>query len=134
MNIQLLRRSLRRTVADIEREKHKLRLGDIFSLPVKRNLSQLICDIVVIPIVQELSVTTGKNITYQFGTSTGFFYLLVNGKRFAVLCLPNPATGRAFIKPLNADGKQSGAQTLLYDTNQLIEHLKKLKYIEQQEV
>lgn len=124
MNIQSLSCSLRRTITDIEHEKRKLRFGIVSSLhAVKYNLSQLIADTVVTPIIKELSATTGRNITFQFGTSTGFFYLLVNGKRFAVLYFPNPATGRVFIKSLNGNEKQCRAQASLKDTNQLIEYL-----------
>ena len=42
---------------------------------------------VINPIVKELNEVTGQKITFQIGTSTGFYYLLVDFKKFAVIVM-----------------------------------------------
>lgn len=124
MKTQSLVRSLRELVVSIQLRKQKLRHGLITpAIPPRQTLSQLICETVVQPIVKEVCLVSGRKITFQYGTSTGYFYLLVKYRKFAVLYIPNPASGQIYIKFLNENGAQCMPAKLLYDTDQITEYL-----------
>lgn len=128
MNTQHLVRSLRELVAKIEHDKHMVWRGiPSARLPImmRCNLSLVISEVVIVPIVNELC-RTGRNITFQFGTSIGFFYMLVDYRKFAVLYIPNPASGQIYIKFLNEKGAQCMPSRLLNDTDQITDYLKSL--------
>lgn len=125
MKIQTLSNKLRQLIFDAQYQKRKVRLG---LLPPSQyhpqSNSKLIRINVVEPIVRDLLQNTKENITYQLGISIGFYYLLVNNKKFAIMYVPNPASGSVFIKFLNQKGKQCTASTRLQDTCQIIDYLK----------
>lgn len=124
MKTQSLVRSLRELVVSIQLRKQKLRQGLIASaIPPRQNLSQLICETVVQPIVKEVCLVSEHKITFQHGTSTGYFYLLVKYRKFAVLYVPNPASVQIYIKFMNKNGAQCMPAKLLNDTDQITEYL-----------
>ena len=124
MKTQPLVLSLRELIVSIQIRKQKLRQGLIVpAMPPRQNLSQLICKTVVQPIVNQVYQVTGRNITFQYRTSTGYFYLLVKYRKFAVLYTPNPASGQIYIKFLNENGVQCGPARLLNDTDQITDYL-----------
>lgn len=76
------------------------------------------------PVVKELCRQTGKNIRYQPYGLEGYFRLLLDGKPFAVISLPNPGTGRVFVKFLNACGRQCAPMKELHNTDVLVSFLR----------
>ena len=103
----------------------KQRLGIATFNPVlpKNNVQHLIQTNVIEPIVRELCSTTKENITYQVGLSTGYYKLLINGKPFVVVYIPNLAAGKVYVKFLNYNEKQCAKSIPLINTNQIINHL-----------
>lgn len=87
------------------------------------DISNQIRTIIIVPIVKELCATTEQNITAQPGTSTGFYYLLANNRKFAILYLPNPDTGKVFMKRLNRNGKQCALSEQVNNTSQIADYL-----------
>lgn len=129
MNTQHLARSLREHVTKMEYDKRMVRRGiPYIHLPTvpRRSLSLVICEMIVLPIVNELCRDTGQIITFQYGTSTGFFYLMLKSRKFAILYIPNPASGQIYIKFLNEKGAQCMPSRLLNDTDQITDYLKSL--------
>ncbi len=127
MNIQHLCRILRNKVTEIQQEKRRQRLGITPYLPIHKNISSLIRINVVEPIVQDLCQETGEHIIIQAGLSTGFYKLLVDGRAFIVIYVPNPASGLIYVKYLNNQGLQCAPAKQLNDTSQIISYLKKIK-------
>lgn len=127
MNTQHLVCSFRELVAKMEYDRRMVRrsISSVW-LPaiMRRNLSQVTSEVVVVPIVNELC-RAGRSITFQFGISTGFFYMMVDYRRFAVLYIPKPALGRIYIKFLNEKGAQCMPSGLLNDTDQITDYLNK---------
>lgn len=126
MNTQQLIRSLRNKVTKREQDKRKHRRGVlpvVYPARLRENLSHLISRTVVEPIVKAVNEGRERNVSFQFGTSTGFYYLLVRQRRFAVLYVPNPASGQIFIKFLNVHGAQCTDTKVLNDTNQIVDYL-----------
>lgn len=74
-------------------------------MPEKVNESSLIQKLVITPLCKVLSSETGANVSARSGVSPRIFWLLANGKKFAILSFPNPANGRAFIQYLNRKGQ-----------------------------
>lgn len=128
MKTQQLSNNLRNHAANIMHQKRKLQQGIIKPLTVsayQHNIRQYMVTDVINPIVKELNEVTGQKITFQIGTSTGFYYLLVDFKKFAVIYMPNHSTGRIFIKFLNHHGTQCTSARPLDDTCLIIEYLNK---------
>lgn len=126
MNTQYLVRSLRELVTKIEHDKRKAQRGVLPLFPrqvVGRSLPQVICETVVVPIINELCRSSEQNFTFQYGTTTGFFYLMLKSRKFAILYIPNPASGQIYIKFLNEKGAQCMPSRLLNDTNQITDYL-----------
>ena len=126
MNTQQLIRSLRNKVTKREQDKRRHRQGVlpvVYPARLRENLSNLISRTVVEPIVKAVSEGKGRTVSFQFGTSTGFYYLLIRQKKFAVLYVPNPASGQIFIKFLNVHGAQCTDAKVLNDTDQIVEYL-----------
>lgn len=94
MKTQQLSNNLRNHAANIMHQKRKLQQGIIKPLTVsayQHNIRQYMVTDVINPIVKELNEVTGQKITFQIETSTGFYYLLVDFKKFAVIyCLIIP--------------------------------------------
>lgn len=126
MNTQQLIRSLRNKVSKREQDKRKHRQGVlpvVYPARLRENLSHLISRTVVQPIVKAVNGSKGRYVSFQFGTSTGFYYLLIRQKRFAILYVPNPASGQIFIKFLNVHGAQCTDAKVLNDTDQIVDYL-----------
>ena len=127
MKIQTLSNKLRQLIFDAQCQKRKVRLGILPPNqyhPQHNQIPELIRINMVEPIVRDLQQNTKENIAYQLGISIGFYYLLVNNKKFAIMYVPNPAFGNIFIKFLNQKGRQCTASTRLHDTCQIIDYLK----------
>lgn len=128
MKLQRLSTKLGQLVSDAYREKRKAQMGIIIPhAPYNRQsnkIPELILKTVLEPIVNDLCQNCNYTITYQFGTSISFYYLLVDSKKFAVMYVPNPATGMIFIKYLNHLGKQCTAPMRLTDTCQILDYIK----------
>ena len=128
MKTQQLSNKLQQLVSDAYRQERKIRMGIIPPpTPMKQQsnkISELIYKTVLKPIVNDLCQNSNHTITYQFGTSIGFYYLLVDSKKFAVMYVPNHATGIVFIKYLNHHGNQCTAPVRLTDTCQILDYLK----------
>lgn len=127
MKIQTLSNKLSQLISDAQRQKRKVRLSILSPNqyhPLPNLVPELIRKNIVEPIVKDLLQNIKENITYQLGISIGFYYLLVNNKKFAIMYVPNPASGTVFIKFLNQKGRQCTASTRLQDTCQIIDYLK----------
>lgn len=124
MDTQPLSNTLRQLVIKIEQDKNKQRRGLFPYQPhTTTKLSQIMTRQVVEPIIKDVSNTTKRYISYQYGTSMGFYFLLVDGRKFAVLYIPNPGSGAIFIKPLNCHGKQCAPSSSLKDTSSIVDCL-----------
>ncbi len=133
MKIQKLSNKLSHLISALHHTKRKIQMG-IFPPSVSytqqyNKMPELIRINMVEPIVQDLRQNTNENISYQLGTSVGFYYLLVNSKKFAIMYIPNPASGAVFIKYLNQKGMQCTASMRLNDTCQIIDYLKEFPTI-----
>ena len=127
MDIKQLGQLLSQRIVQNQRMIREQRLGirPLSHNPViSKNISSQIRTIVIDPIVKELCTTTGQNITVQHGTSTGFYYFLVEYRKFAVIYLPNPSTGRVFMKRLNSNGQQCASSEEVNNTKQIADYLK----------
>lgn len=133
MKIQELSNKLSRLITAHHQSKQKIQMGIIppsISCTQQQNkLPELIRTNMVEPIVKDLFQSTNENISYQLGTSVGFYYLLVNSKKFAIMYIPNPASGAVFIKYLNQKEMQCAASVRLIDTCQIIDYLKEFSTI-----
>ena len=75
-------------------------------------------NLLLVPITNDLCRETSKAIRYR-QTLTGSFALLYRDRPFAVIFLPNPGTGRVFIKYLNSNSVQCSALKELRDTDEI---------------
>ena len=125
MNIRHLIRRISNLITNREREIRKQRLGIVPFNPVppKNNVQHLIQTNVIEPIVRELCSSTKENITIQVGLSTGYYKLLINGKPFVIVYIPNLASGKVYIKFLNHNERQCAKSVPLIDTNQIVDYL-----------
>lgn len=124
MNTQHLSNTLRQLIRKIEHSKKQQRQGLCpYHSHTATELSQVMTQQVLKPIIEDVSATVKRHISYQYGTSIGFYYLLVDGRKFAVLCIPNPRSGTIFIKPLNSHGKQCAPSSLLKNTSSIVDCL-----------
>ena len=87
-------------------------------MPEKVNESSLIQKLVITPLCKMLSSETGANV------SPRIFWLLANGKKFAILSFPNPANGRAFIQYLNRKGQVCTGQIEIRDIQTIRDYIK----------
>ena len=133
MKIQKLSNKLSHLISAHHHSKRKIQMGIIppsVSCTQQQNkIPELIRINIVEPIVQDLRQNTNEDISYQLGTAIGFYYLLVNTKKFAIMHIPNPASGAVFIKYLNPKGMQCTASVRLNDTCQIIDYLKEFSTI-----
>lgn len=126
MKTQQLSNNLRNHVANVMQQKRKFQLGILKPLIASsshQQIREIMLTHVVGPIVNDLNEITGKNITFQIGKTSGFFYLLVDLKKFTVLYIPNPSTGRIFVKFLNHHGAQCSSTKPLNNTCQIVDYL-----------
>lgn len=86
--------------------------------PKKGSVHRIIETVLLVPITDDLYRETGKVIRYR-QTLTGSFTLLYRNRPFTVIFLPNPGTGRVFIKYLNSNGVQCTALKELWDTEEI---------------
>ena len=108
----------------IEQDKNKQRRGfSPYQPHTTAKLSRIMTRQVVEPIIKDVSDATKRHISYQYGTVMGFYYLLVDGRKFAVLYIPNPGNGAIFIKSLGANGKQCAPSSTLKDTSLIVDCL-----------
>lgn len=125
MDIQPLSNTLRQLVMKVKQDKNKQRRGGLPYQPhTVIKLSQIMARQIVEPIIKDVSNTTQRYISYQHGTSIGFYFLLVDGRKFVVLYIPNPGSGAIFIKPLNCNGKQCAPSSPLKDTSSIVDCLR----------
>lgn len=62
----------------------------------------------------------GNRQGHPLQTNTyGQFHIIIQEQAFAVIFLPNPGTGRVFIKYLNSNGVQCTALKELWDTEEI---------------
>ena len=125
MNIQHLIRRISNLITNREREMRKQRLGiaPFNPVPPKNNVQHLIQTNVIEPIVRELCSATKESITYQVGLSTGYYKLLINGKPFIIVYIPNLTAGKVYVKFLNHKEKQCAESAPLIDTSQIVGYL-----------
>ena len=93
-------------------------------MPEKVNESSLIQKLVITPLCKMLSSETGANVSARKGVSPRIFWLLANGKKFAILSFPNPANGRAFIQYLNRKGQVCTGQIEIRDIQTIRDYIK----------
>ncbi|WP_373155390.1 hypothetical protein [Bacteroides cellulosilyticus] len=125
MNIQHLIRRISNLITNREREIRKQRLGiaPFNPVPSGNNVQYLIQTNVIEPIVRELCSTTKENITYQVGLATGYYKLLINGKSFVIVYIPNLTASKVYVKFLNHNERQCAKSVPLIDTNQIVDYL-----------
>jgi len=92
--------------------------------PLAGSIPQIIRTVLIEPVVKELCRKTGKDVRYQPYGLEGYFRLLLRGKPFAVISLPNPGNGRVFVKFLDACGRQCSPMKELYNTDVLVSFLR----------
>ena len=127
MDIKQISRSLSQIIALNQRKKRAQQLGInpfAHTHTSANDVSRQIQIIVIDPIIKEIYRMVEQNITYQLGTSIGFYYLLANNRKFAVLYIPNPATGRIFMKRLNSNGMQCAPSEEVHNICQITDYLK----------
>lgn len=126
MNIRHISNNLRRLVMEIEQDKSMQRRGlHPYRQHNSNELIRIMTRHVVEPIIKDLCNATGLCISFQHGTSTGFYYLMAKGMKFAILHMPNPANGVILITPLNRHGKQCAPSEPLKDTFRIVDYLNK---------
>ena len=86
--------------------------------PPKGSVPEIIETLLLVPITNDLCRETSKALRYR-QTLTGSFALLYRDRPFAVIFLPNPGTGRVFIKYLNSNSVQCSALKELRDTDEI---------------
>ena len=121
MKIPSLRGRLHMQICDFEHRERmwKTGLAQAMGLPPKKgSVHRIIETVLLVPITDDLYRETGKVIRYR-QTLTGSFTLLYRNRPFAVIFLPNPGTGRVFIKYLNSNGVQCTALKELWDTEEI---------------
>ncbi len=92
--------------------------------PLAGSIPQIIRTVLIEPVVKELCRKTGKDVRYQHYGLEGYFRLLLRGKPFAVISLPNPGNGRVFVKFLDACGRQCSPMKELHNTDVLVSFLR----------
>ena len=128
MKTQPLINTLRRLVSEIELDKSRQRQGLRPFRPHDSNeITHIITNQVISPIIKDLCITTRRRISYQHGSSVGFYYLLVDGRRFTILYIPNPGSGTILLKPLNWHGNQCAPTLPLNDTSVIVALLENFK-------
>lgn len=126
MKIHSLCGRLRMRVCDFERRERMWKTGPAQAMrlsPQKGSVPEIIETVLLVPITNDLCRETGKVIRYS-QTLTGNFTLLYRNRPFAVIFLPNPGTGRVFIKYLNPNGVQCTALKELRDTDEIAEFIR----------
>lgn len=129
MDIRTLCGRLSFKVCEFERQRRMWQTGLAGAMhkpPLTGSLSQIIRTELIAPMTKELCRQTGKDIRYQHYAPEGYFRLLLDGKPFAVICLPNPDNGRAFVKFLNANGRQCTQIKELRNTDILVSFLQEI--------
>lgn len=127
MDIKHLSRQLSNLIVKDEQEKRKQRLGItplIHRQSVFISTSQRIQTNLIEPIVKDLCNTTKRIITFNAEISLGYYKLFIDSKSFAIIYIPNPASGKVLIKYLNHNGKQCKQSEPLNNTSQIISYLK----------
>ena len=104
MNIEQNLRKIANKVIKTELDKKKFTRG-IGPMPGKLNTSTLIGQLLIVPACTFLSKATLSAVSCQPGVSPNFFWMLVNNRKFAILSMPNPVNGRAYIQYLNRKGQ-----------------------------
>ncbi|MDB1018577.1 hypothetical protein PL683_01910 [Phocaeicola vulgatus] len=125
MKIHSLCGRLRMRVCDFERRERMWKTGLAQAMrlsPPKGSVPEIIETVLLVPITNDLCRKTGKAIRYR-QTLAGSFTLLYGNRPFAVIFLPNPRTGRIFIKYLNSNGVQCTALKELWDTDEIAEFI-----------
>lgn len=108
-------------ICDFEHRERMWKTGPAQAMglpPKKGSVHRIIETVLLVPITDDLYRETGKVIRYR-QTLTGSFTLLYRNRPFAVIFLPNPGTGRVFIKYLNSNGVQCTALKELWDTDEI---------------
>ena len=121
MKIHSLCGRLRMQICDFERRERMWKTGLAQAMrlsPLKGSVQEIIETLLLVPITNTLCRETGKVIRYR-QTLTGSFTLLYRNRPVAVIFLPNPGTGRVFIKYLNSNGVQCTALKELWDTDEI---------------
>lgn len=108
MDIQPLCGRIRFKVSDLEREVRMMRMGLLQAMHrpcPSGSVTRIIEKELMEPVIAELRRKTGLDIRSQAYVPEGHFRLLNGGRPFAAVWLPNPGTGRAFIRFLDANGR-----------------------------
>ena len=114
-------------ICDFERRRRMWQTGLVQAMrlsPPTNNIRKIIETKLLEPVVKELCRKTGQDIRYQHYGLEGYFRLLLRGKPFAVISLPNPGNGRVFVKFLDACGKQCSPMKELHNTDVLVSFLR----------
>lgn len=125
MNIQPLCGRLGLAVCDYERRKRMWQMGLAQAMhqpPLTESIPEIIETKLLEPLSRELRRQTGRDIRYR-RISLNAFQLLDGGKPFARLSLPNPGTGRVFIRYLDPCGRQCTPTKELRNTDEITGHL-----------
>lgn len=127
MNITQNLHLIRDKVSKVEHSNKHYNMGvlpDKIRKPSILNISGLLRKHLISPVCFHLSKATSTNVTYQAGISPNFYWLLVNKRKFAILSMPNPSNGRAFVQFINKEGHICSTMQEIRDSLQPIcEHI-----------
>lgn len=129
MNITQNLRFIRNKVSKAEQSKMHHNMGVLpvnSRQPGNLNISGLLRKHLVSPVCSHLSQATSTDVTYQAGISPCFYWLLADKRKMAILSMPNPSNGRAFVQFINRKGQICSAMLEIRDSLQPIcEHITK---------
>jgi hypothetical protein len=97
--------------------------GVMHKPPLTDSVTQIIRTVLVGPVVKDLCRQTGKDVRYRSYGPEGSFLLLSAGKPFALIRLPNPGSGRVFVRFLGAGGRPCTPVKELRNTDVLVSFL-----------
>lgn len=113
--------SIGRKIAAYERAVRLFRCG-LGPMPVRVNETALFRQLLH-QICVELATLSRKTISFEQGVSPRIFWLLVDGHKFAILSIPNPCNGRAYIQFLNRKKQVCSANNELRILQPVCDHI-----------
>lgn len=127
MNILPLCGKLSLDICDFERRKRMWQTGLAQAMrlsPPSNDIRKIIETRLLEPVIRELGRKTGQDIRYRALSRDTSFHLLCKGREFAIICLPNPSTGRVFIQYLNENARRASPLRELRNTDEISSFLR----------